>query len=150
MHAIEAARKAPASIAGERPITEAAALMDLLAVGALVVVEPDGRPVGIVTDRDLVVRAMANRLSPDARVDMVMSTDLVTLAPEADLRDAFRVFDEHAIRRLPLVADDRLVGMLTVDDLVVDVTADLARLVRPVTDQVLFGHAEPSPPAVTS
>jgi len=150
MHAIEAARKAPASIAGERPITEAAALMDLLAVGALVVVEPDGRPVGIVTDRDLVVRAMANRLSPDARVDMVMSTDLVTLAPEADLREAFRVFDEHAIRRLPLVADDHLVGMLTVDDLVVDVTADLARLVRPVTDQVLFGHAEPSPPAVTS
>jgi CBS domain-containing protein len=150
MHAIEAARKAPASIAGERPITEAAAFMDLLAVGALVVVEPDGRPVGIVTDRDLVVRAMANRLSPDARVDMVMSTDLVTLAPEADLREAFRVFDEHAIRRLPLVADDRLVGMLTVDDLVVDVTADLARLVRPVTGQVLFGHAEPSSPAVTS
>jgi CBS domain-containing protein len=150
MHAIEAARKAPASIAGERPITEAAALMDLLAVGALVVVEPDGRPVGIVTDRDLVVRAMANRLSPDARVDMVMSTDLVTLAPDADLRDAFRIFDEHAIRRLPLVAGDRLVGMLTVDDLVVDVTADLVRLVRPVTGQVLFGHAEPSPPALTS
>ncbi len=150
MHAIDAARKAPASIAGERPITEAAAMMDLLAVGALVVVEPDGRPVGIVTDRDLVVRAMANRLSPHARVDMVMSTELVTLAPDADLRDAFQVFDEHAIRRLPLVADDRLVGMLTVDDLVVDVTADLVRLVRPVTGQVLFGHPEPSPPALTS
>jgi len=150
MHAIEAARKAPASIAGERPITEAAAMMDLLAVGALVVVEPDGRPVGIVTDRDLVVRAMAHRLSPEARVDMVMSTDLVTLAPDADLRDALRVFEEHAIRRLPLVTGDRMVGMLTVDDLVVDVTADLVRLVRPVTGQVLFGHPDPSPPAVTS
>jgi CBS domain-containing protein len=150
MHAIEAARKAPASIAGERPITEAAAFMDLLAVGALVVVEPDGRPVGIVTDRDLVVRAMAHRLSPDARIDTVMSTDLVTLPPDADLRDAFRVFDEHAIRRLPLVADGRLVGMLTVDDLVIDLTADLVRLTRPVTGQVLFGHPEPSPPAVAT
>mgnify|MGYP006315128359 CR=1 FL=1 len=150
MHAIEAARKAPASIAAERPITEASALMDLLAVGALVVVEPDGRPVGIVTDRDLVVRAMAHRLSPDARVDMVMSTDLITMAPDADLRDAFSVFDEHAIRRLPLVADDHLVGMLTIDDLVVDTVADLVRLVRPVTGQVLFGHPQPSAPALPS
>jgi CBS domain-containing protein len=149
MHAIEATRKAPASIAGERPITEAAALMDLLAVGALVVVEPDGRPVGIVTDRDLVTRALARRLSPEARVDMVMTTELVTMDPDADLRDAFHIFDEHAIRRLPLVAGDRLVGMLTIDDLVVDTVADLVRLVRPVTGQVLFGHAEASPPALT-
>jgi signal-transduction protein with cAMP-binding, CBS, and nucleotidyltransferase domain len=150
MHAIEAARKAPASIAAERPITEAAALMDLLVVGALVVVEPDGHPVGIVTDRDLVTRALARRLSPEARVDTVMTTGLVTMAPDADLRDAFHIFEEHAIRRLPLVADDRLVGMLTIDDLVVDATADLVRLVRPVTGQVLFGHAEASPPALTS
>lgn len=150
MHAIEAARKAPASIAGERPITEAAALMDLMAVGALVVVETDGRPVGIVTDRDLVVRAMARGLSLHARVDTVMSIDLVTMPPDADLREAFRIFDEHAIRRLPLVAGDRLVGMLTVDNLVVDAVADLVRLVRPVTGQVLFGHPEPSPPAVAS
>jgi CBS domain-containing protein len=124
--------------------------MDLMAVGALVVVETDGRPVGIVTDRDLVVRAMARGLSPHARVDTVMSTDLVTMPPDADLREAFRIFDEHAIRRLPLVAGDRLVGMLTIDDLVVDAVADLVRLVRPVTGQVLFGHPEPSPPAVAS
>ncbi len=148
MHAIEAARKSPATIPREHTITEAAASMDRLAVGALVVVEPDGRPVGIVTDRDLVVRAMARRLSPDARVDAVMSTDLVTMAPDADLRDAFGLFDEHAIRRLPLVAEGRLEGMITTDDLVIDLAADLARLVRPVTGQVLFGHPEPAPPAV--
>jgi CBS domain-containing protein len=108
-----------------------------------------GHPVGIVTDRDLVTRALAHRLSPDARVDMVMTTDLVTMDPDADLREAFRVFDEHAIRRLPLVAADHLVGMLTIDDLVVDTVADLVRLVRPVTGQVLFGHPEASPPALT-
>ena len=148
MYAVDAARRSPVTIPRDHTITEAAETMDRRAVGALVVVEPDGRPVGIVTDRDLAVRALAHRLSPDARIDAVMSTDLVTLAPDADLRDAFAVFDDHAIRRLPLVVDDRLVGMITADDLLVDLTCDLGRLVRPVTGQVLFGHPEPAPPAV--
>jgi signal-transduction protein with cAMP-binding, CBS, and nucleotidyltransferase domain len=147
MHAIDAARKPPATIAADRTITQAAQEMDRLAVGALVVVEPSGRPAGIVTDRDLVVRAVARRADPEARVDSVMTTDLVALAPDADLREAFGIFERHALRRLPLVADDVVVGMLTMDDLVVDVTADLGRLTRPITAQVLFGHQEPSTPA---
>jgi CBS domain-containing protein len=148
MHAIDAARRNPVTIARDQTITEAAVVMDRLAIGALVVVEPDGPPIGIVTDRDLVVRAVARRLDPDARIDAVMSTDLVTLAPDADLRDALAVFDAQPIRRLPLVAGDRLVGMVTTDDLFVDLVGDLGRLVRPVTGQVLFGHPEPAPPAV--
>ena len=147
MYAIDAARKPPATIAADRTITQAAQEMDHLAVGALVVVEPSGRPAGIVTDRDLVVRAVARRADPEARVDSVMTTDLVALAPDADLREAFGIFERHTLRRLPLVADDVVVGMLTMDDLVVDVTADLARLTRPITAQVLFGHQEPSTPA---
>lgn len=147
MHAIGAARKPPATIAADHTITEAADAMDRLAVGALVVVESDGRPVGIVTDRDLVLRALARRVSPDARIDSVMSTELVVLSPDADLRDALRVFEGKAIRRLPLVAGDEVVGMLTMDDLVVDLTDDLARLIRPITAQVLFGHREPVTPA---
>ena len=148
MRAIDAARKSPITIPRDRTITEAAGVMDRTAVGALVVVEPDGRPIGIVTDRDIVMRAVARRLSPDARIDAVMSTDLLTLASDADVRDAFAVFDAHAIRRLPLVDGDRLVGMVSTDDLFVDLICDLGRLVRPVTGQVLFGHPEPSPPAV--
>jgi CBS domain-containing protein len=147
MHAIEAARKPPATITADRTITEAAHEMDRLAVGALVVVEPDGRPVGIVTDRDLVVRAVARRADPEARIDSVMSTDLVVLPPDADLRDALRIFEGHAVRRLPLVEDDAVIGMLTMDDLVVDLTGDLGRLTRPITAQVLFGHREPATPA---
>jgi CBS domain-containing protein len=147
MHAIEAARKSPATITADRTITEAAGEMDRLAVGALVVVESDNRPVGIVTDRDLVVRGLARRADPEARVDAVMSTDLVVLAADADLRDALGIFESHAIRRLPLMEGDRVVGMLTMDDLVVDLTGDLMRLSRPITAQVLFGHREPSTPA---
>lgn len=150
MHAVEAARKSPVTIAPDQTITEAADLMDRSAVGALVVTEPDGRPVGIVTDRDLVVRAIARRASADARVDSVMSTDLVTLPPDADLRDALKVFEEKPIRRLPLVDGEHLAGILTMDDLVVDLTADLTRLTRPVVGQVLFGHREPVTPATTA
>jgi CBS domain-containing protein len=147
VHAIEATRKSPVTIAPDQTITEAADLMDRSAVGALVVIEADGRPIGIVTDRDLVVRAVARRASAEARVDSVMSTDLVTLPPDSDLRDALKVFEEHPIRRLPLVDGERLVGMLTMDDLVVDLAADLVRLTRPVVGQVLFGHREPTTPA---
>lgn len=149
MRAIEAARKQPVTITPDRTVTEAAELMDRSAVGALVVVEADGRPVGIVTDRDLVVRALAHRCDPDARVDSAMSTDLITLAPDADLRDALKVFEEHPVRRLPLVEADRLVGMVTMDDLVVDLASDLGRLTRPILGQVLFGGPEPVTPATT-
>ena len=150
MRAIDAARRPPATIAADRTITDAAQEMDRLAIGALVVVDPDGVPVGIVTDRDLVVRALARRADPAARVDSVMTTELVVLPAAADLRDALRVFERHPLRRLPLVTADRVVGMLTTDDLVVDLAGDLDRLTRPITAQVLFGHPEPEAPATVS
>ena len=150
MHAKEAARREPVTITADATVTRAAELMDETAVGALVVVEPDGRPVGIVTDRDLVVRALAHRCDPEARVDSAMSTDLVTLPADADLRDALKVFEDHAIRRLPLTEGDRMVGMLTMDDLVVDLVSDLGRLTRPILGQVLFGHPESATPVPTA
>lgn len=67
-----------------------------------------------------------------------------------DLRDALPIFERHALLRLPLVADDRVVGMLTMDDLVVDLTGGLARPTRPITAQVLFGHRQPVAPATTT
>jgi CBS domain-containing protein len=148
MRAIDAIRRPPQTIQADRTVTDAAVLMDRLAVGALVVVDRD-RPVGIVTDRDLVVRGMSRRCAPNARIDSVMSTDVVTMDAHADLRDATGVFASHAFRRLPLLDGDLLVGMLTVDDLIVNATADLAELTRPVTGQVIFAHPEASLPVST-
>lgn len=142
MLAREACRKPPATIPSGSSIAEAARLMDRRAVGALVVVEDGDRPLGIVTDRDLVVRALGRRLPADAAVDRVMSNDLVTLAADADLRKAITVFYRHPIRRLPLVDGGRMVGMLTVDDLVIDLVNDLGSLVRPVFGQVIFGGSD--------
>lgn len=146
MQAIDAVRKPLAVVSAAATLQEAAEQMDEKAVGALLVVVEDGTPVGIVTDRDIVVRAVAHAIPPDARVDAVMSRELVTMEATADLRSAFGIFREHAIRRLPLSDDGDIVGILTVDDLFVDLVADLADLVRPVTGQVIFGHREVNRP----
>jgi CBS domain-containing protein len=147
MQAIEAARKAPVTAGAETTIREVARLMDRQAVGA-VVITARGRAVGIVTDRDLAVRAVARGAPADTRVDSVMSTEPVTLGATADVREALGIFESHTFRRLPLVDGGAVAGLLTVDDLLINEVSDLGRLARAVTGQVIFGHPEPAPPAV--
>ena len=141
MRAVDAVRKPPVTIAPEASIAEAARLMDSQVVGALVVMD-GARPVGVVTDRDIAIRAVARDVPADARVDAVMSPGVIALDADADLRHALPIFRSHAVRRLPLVRDGRIVGMLTTDDLLIDLVADLGDLVRPITGQVVFGYPE--------
>lgn len=143
MRAIDAIRKPAATIANDASIAEAAKLMDARVVGALVVTDGD-RPVGIVTDRDIVVRAIARGVPADARVDAVMSPGIMALGADDDVRRALPIFRSNAIRRLPVVRDGKIVGMLTADDLLIDLIADLGDVVRPITGQVAFGHPEDS------
>lgn len=147
MRAIDTTRRAPVIVAADQTITEAANEMDRHGVGAIVVVDGN-QPVGIVTDRDIAVRAVAKRLSADARVDAIMTTEPMVLDAGADLRDALEIFRAHAVRRIPLVDDSGVVGLISADDLLVDLAADLADVVRPITGQVLFAHPEPQAPAV--
>lgn len=147
MRASEAVRKMPVTVDVGATVGDVAGLMDSHAVGAVVVVDHD-QPVGIVTDRDLVVRVLARNLPSDARIDSVMSTRLVTMPASWDMREATRIFAEQPFRRLPLVEGGRVVGMLTIDDLIIDAVSDMASLARPVTGQVLFGHPEPAAPGV--
>lgn len=142
MQAKRAIRKAMVTIPSGASIGDAADLMNRAVVGALIVLDGD-RPVGIVTDRDLVVRAMVKRLPLDARIDSVMTTHLVTLPADTDLHDALKVFSTHAIRRLPLTEGERVVGMLTLDDLAINSIHDLVTLFHPVVGQVIFGAPEP-------
>jgi signal-transduction protein with cAMP-binding, CBS, and nucleotidyltransferase domain len=141
MKARDAIRKLPVTVTAEATLVEVAKLMDKAVVGAVVVVD-GGVPMGIVTDRDLVMRGIARDLQLDRAVMDVMSINLVTLDADADLRDAIQLFSSHPIRRLPLVEDGKMVGMLTVDDLVMDCVSDLALLIRPVIGEVIFGHPE--------
>ncbi|MFN8050777.1 MAG: CBS domain-containing protein [Acidimicrobiales bacterium] len=143
-----ALRKSGLSVAPDCTLRKAAELMDCNAVGALAVVEA-GRAVGIVTDRDLVRRAVANGVSPDARVDSVMSSPVITVREDADLHDAVTLFGQHAIRRLVVERDGLFVGVLSADDLLIDLTADLSAVVRPIGAEVLFGHRDSRVPART-
>ncbi len=148
MKASEATRREPVTIPADATITDAAALMDTTGVGAVVVVDRN-RPVGIVTDRDLVVRALARRGAPDGRIDSVMSTDLITLDAGASLERAYEIFRANAIRRLPIVKSGHMVGMITVDDLLIDAVGNLGDLVRPITGETVFAHREPGMMATT-
>jgi CBS domain-containing protein len=106
----------------ETTATRAAQLMREHHVGALVVVDTasdSGKPVGIVTDRDLVLAVMAEELDPSLfTVGDVMTTELVTAELATDLLDAVALLGSHQLRRL-VVCDDagRVYGVATLEDL---------------------------------
>jgi CBS domain-containing protein len=144
MEVRDAIRKPPVTIACDDTVAHAAELMDRTAVGCLIVTDHD-QPVGVVTDRDIVVRGVARNVAGDARIDALMTTEVIAVEANADLRAVLGVFRSHPIRRLPVMDQGTLVGMLTLDDMIVDLSADLCDLSRAVTGQVIFGHPEPSP-----
>lgn len=137
--------KQPITLPPSATVTEAAQAMDRSSVGAVIIVDGE-RPVGIVTDRDLVVRGLARRILPDARVDSVMSLGVVAVDAHAELGRAAMLFATHPVRRLPVVDHDRVVGVITVDDLLVELTHQLTEVTSGVTAQLLFGHPEPALP----
>jgi CBS domain-containing protein len=136
-------------VSADQTIAEAAEIMNETGVGALVVVDGE-LPVGLLTDRDLVRRGLARGLPSDARVDAVMTMPVITIDAEADAHDVYRVLRSHAVRRIPVVSDGKLVGMITTDDLLIHLAADLDDLVRPVTGEVLFPQRDSAPPESVS
>ena len=101
-------------------------------IGALVVVEAgeENKPVGIVTDRDLVLELMAEGLDPAVfTAGDIMSVDLVVASPDMDAMDAVQLMKLHRLRRLVIVDDaGRLVGIVTMEDVLELLTRELANL----------------------
>jgi CBS domain-containing protein len=146
---IDTVRRWGVAVEPAETIRDTAQLMDEAGVGAVAVVDGEAL-VGIVTDRDLVRRALARDYPGDARIDAVMSSPVVTIDADADLHEAYAVFRTHAVRRLAVTSGGRFVGTVTIDDLLIDLAADLSDLARPVTAEVLFAHRDSEAPAVTS
>lgn len=103
-------------------IVDAARLMRQYHVGDLIVVtksEDGNRPIGIVTDRDIVMEVVANNADPKTvKVSEVMSQELVTASEEEDIHECIERMRKYGIRRLPIVdKDGYLAGILCVDDI---------------------------------
>ncbi|MGW5114250.1 CBS domain-containing protein [Streptomyces noursei] len=114
---IKYAMSSPAvSVPSDATVQEAARRMAGAGVGALPVVQND-RVIGVVTDRDLVVRALASGLSPQVKVEDVMSADPVTVEADAFVTAALHAMRSINSRHLPVVDRGRLTGMVSFDDL---------------------------------
>jgi CBS domain-containing protein len=105
------------TIEPDKTVFDAAELMSQAELGCLVVVIK-AFPVGIITERDIVRRIVAKRASFDTKVVDVMTKDLITIDPDASLREAARVMSNNKIRRLPVLQNNKLVGIVVSSDFV--------------------------------
>ncbi|MEM4637929.1 MAG: CBS domain-containing protein [Candidatus Woesearchaeota archaeon] len=107
----------PVTAGKDITLKEAAQIMLDSNVNSLLVVESE-KPIGIITDEDLVRKVIAKGLDPKKiRVKDIMATDLITISPGKDIYDAMKVMRDHNIRQLPVVEKGKLVGFLTAKDI---------------------------------
>jgi CBS domain-containing protein len=100
-------------------VEQAARMMKELNVGSIPVTE-NGNVIGIITDRDVVLRNVADeRTAADTRVEEVMSKTVVTATPDMDVHRAADLMAQNQIRRLPVVENNRMVGIVSIGDLAV-------------------------------
>jgi CBS domain-containing protein len=116
----------PITITSTDTVTAAAVAMREADVG-LVVLENDARLVGVLTDRDIVVRCVAAGLAPhDTPAAQICSRDVITINPNEEAPAAAAVMREHSVRRLPVVDGDELVGVISLGDLAVQLDSESA------------------------
>ena len=108
----------PRCVAPNESIQSAARIMRDEDTGAVPVVE-NGKVLGMVTDRDIVIRAVADGAQMNKPVREIVSGDVVCATPDMSTRDASKLMSEHQIRRLPVVENDRLVGIVSLGDIAV-------------------------------
>ncbi len=114
----ELMNKSVVSVPPEETASLAARLLQRHNIGALPVCGEDGRLKGIVTDRDIVTRCIAVEDEPgETQVKDIMSRSVMTARPNEDIREAVSRMAEKQIRRLPVVQEGKLVGMLSLGDI---------------------------------
>jgi len=108
----------PRTISLQDSIQNAARIMRDEDTGVVPVVD-NGKAVGVITDRDIVVRAVAEDRQMNRPVRDIVTTDLVAARPDMSTREASELMSEHQVRRLPVVEGDRLVGIVSIGDIAV-------------------------------
>ncbi len=132
----ECLRKSPITVPPECTVEEAAGLMATHEVGSLLVVS-GGELLGIVTDRDIVIRAVSTGQSLRVHVSTVMSETPTVIQGSADIFEAFTLLKKTSVRRLPVLEDNEIAGIVTVDDLLVFLVLELGAVLTPVAAEMV-------------
>lgn len=131
----ECLQQAPVTVPRNCSIEEAAQLMATHGVGSVLVVSGT-EVVGIVTDRDIAIRGVAAGEAPTSEVEVVMTEHPVTIQGSVDLFQAYRVINDAQVRRLPVLEEDDLAGIITFDDLLVALVLELGAVVSPIAREL--------------
>ncbi len=113
----------PRTVSPDDTVQTAARIMQAEDTGAVPVVN-NGRVLAVVTDRDIVVRVVAEGGSFSSPVRDIATPDVVCASPDMSTREASELMSEHQIRRLPIVENDMLVGIVSIGDLAVKENKD--------------------------
>ena len=105
------------SIGVDNSVLEAAEIMSSNQLGCLVIINRE-LPIGIVTERDIVRRVVAKKLPLDTKISAIMSQSLITVDADASLKEAARLMSSNKIRRLPVLKQNKLVGIVVASDFV--------------------------------
>ena len=95
-------------------VTKLSTEMEMAGIGSVVITR-EGKPIGIVTDRDIALKVCALKRNPDdVTAKEIMSSPLHTIEPDASLEKASKLMADKGIRRLPVIEEDKLVGIISV------------------------------------
>lgn len=110
----------PATLKDTQSCAEAAQLMRDRDIGAVIVTASDGTICGVATDRDIVVRCVAEGMDPESTsLAEICSQELIAIAPDDEIHDAVEIMRSRAIRRVPVLDDGKPVGIVSLGDLAI-------------------------------
>ena len=140
---VEHYRSEVATAGASTSVRELADMLAELAIGAVVIVDEKQRPIGMVTDRDLCCRVVAQGRDPAAtKAEAVMTKPLIVASPTEPLEEIIGRMRSAEVRRIPVVRDDKLVGIVSMDDLAVWLGCQLDDLGEAMRREVMGARKE--------
>lgn len=102
----------------EDTVRDAAKIMNQYRIGSLVVVSGTGEVVGILTERDILTNVVAvGKVADEVKISEIMTPNIITITPDKTLEEAANIMTENKIKKLPVVHEGRLIGIVTATDL---------------------------------
>ncbi|MCP3984504.1 MAG: CBS domain-containing protein [bacterium] len=137
MRSVEEYESSAITVGPSAKVREIADEMDAHGVGSVVIIDSIGAPIGIVTDRDLVLRVVAAGRDPDkTEASDVMSTDLLTADRVTSTLELLGMLEERGVRRVPLLEAGKVVGLVSLDDLVMELGVQLWNISEAVGSEI--------------